>query len=231
MVAHVDDSTGELIEAARRCAATPVLQQLACNAKFTGVVYDREGRPIWRAHSVRCATEAQRQILIGRLLRLRGSSGAVSDHHIKPVSQGGSTKLENMVPVCWDCHNKIHIHGWQIRTIDGKHTLHPPQRIHHGPAHAPEEPPQFKTGPETAPKLSSQAAQRQTPTQRDPPDNTGPPMRTGPAAARAALKSARTDRAGPTNPDGDCTGPPTATAPSQKQPSLLVDCEGFARTH
>ena len=61
-------------------------------------------------------------------------------HHIKPVSQGGSTKLDNMVPVCWGCHNKIHHHGWQIRTTNGVHTLHPPDRTHYGPAHAPESP-------------------------------------------------------------------------------------------
>ena len=68
VVAHVDDETGKLVAELPDGGRLPsaVLDELACNAKLTGVVYDREGKPIWRAHSVRTATEAQRQILLSR---------------------------------------------------------------------------------------------------------------------------------------------------------------------
>ena len=145
VVAHVDDATGKIIAELPDGERLPeaVLEQLACNAKFTGVVYDRAGKPIWRAHSVRTATKAQRQILMARYggcFHCAAHPALCQIHHIKPVSQGGSTRLDNMVPVCWDCHQKIHHHKWRIRT-NGMHTLHPPGRVTYGPAHAPEEPP------------------------------------------------------------------------------------------
>ena len=145
VVAHVDDETGKLVAELAGGDRLPraVLEEFACNAKFTGVVYDREGKPIWRTHSVRTATEAQRQILIaqyGGCFHCGANPAMCQIHHIKPVSQGGSTRLDNMVPVCWDCHNKIHHHHWQIHTTDGVYTLHPPNHINDGPAHAPEDP-------------------------------------------------------------------------------------------
>ena len=145
VVAHVDDATGRLVAELPDGARLPqaVLEELACNAKLTGLVYDREGKPIWRAHSVRTATKAQRQILFARYggcFRCGALPALCQIHHIRPVSQGGSTKIENMVPACWDCHQKIHHHIWQIRTTNGTHTLHPPGRLHYGPAHTPEDP-------------------------------------------------------------------------------------------
>ncbi|MYB02706.1 MAG: HNH endonuclease [Acidimicrobiaceae bacterium] len=98
---------------------------------------------MWRAESCRTATEAQRQILIARYggcFHCAAHPALCQIHHIRPVSQGGSTKISNMVPVCWDCHQRIHHHKWQIRTTNGVHTLHPPGQVYHGPAHAPEDP-------------------------------------------------------------------------------------------
>ena len=156
VVAHVDDETGKLVAELPDGGRLPsaVLDELACNAKLTGVVYDREGKPIWRAHSVRTATEAQRQILIARYggcFACAAHPALCQIHHIKPVSEGGSTKISNMVPVCWDCHNKIHHHGWFInKRPDGNHTLHPPGQAHYGPAHAPERPAAFNLASEHA---------------------------------------------------------------------------------
>ena len=103
VVAHVDEATGKLVaetpEGQRLPAA--VLEELACNAKFTGVVYDREGKPIWRAHSVRAATEAQRQILFARhggCFHCGANPAMCQIHHIKPVSQGGSTQTRQHGP-------------------------------------------------------------------------------------------------------------------------------------
>ena len=145
VVAHVDEDTGKLIaelpDGMRLPAA--VFEEFACNAKLTGLVYNRDGKPIWRAHSVRTATEAQRQILFARYggcFACAAHPALCQIHHIKPVSEGGSTKLENMIPACWDCHQKIHHHKWRIRSTNGVHTLHPPDPIQYGPAHAADPP-------------------------------------------------------------------------------------------
>ena len=151
VVANVDSDTGNLVaelpDGTRLPAA--VLEELACNARLTGVVFDRNGKPIWRTESKRTATEAQRQILLARYggcFHCKAHPALCQIHHIRPVSHGGSTRLDNMVPVCWDCHQKIHHHKWRIRTTNGVHTLHPPGRVHYGPACAPEEPALHLTG-------------------------------------------------------------------------------------
>ena len=157
VVAHVDDTTGELIAELPDGERLPktVLEQLSCNAKLTGVVYDRKGKPIWRTHSRRTVTEAQWQLLIakwGGCFHCGANPGICQGHHIEPASRGGPTKLDNLVPACWSCHHRIHHDNWWIRkSPDGWHTLHPPHPVHHGPAHAPEHPPPVcKPGPRPA---------------------------------------------------------------------------------
>ena len=145
VTARVDEGTGKLIAELPDKTRLPeaVLEELACNSRLTGVVCGRLGSPIWRAYSVRTATDAQRQVLLARYggcFHCAAHPALCQIHHIKPVSQGGSTKISNMVPVCWDCHQKVHHHKWRIRTTNGVHTLHPPGSIRHGPARAPEEP-------------------------------------------------------------------------------------------
>ncbi len=147
VVAHVDDDTGELIAELPDGARLPaeVLEQLACNAKLTGTVYDRKGKPIWRTEARRTVTESQWQLLIakwGGCFHCGANPGICQGHHIEPASRGGPTKLDNLVPACWTCHHRIHHHGWRIhKRPDGNHTLHPPDRTHHGPARAPDQPP------------------------------------------------------------------------------------------
>ena len=146
VVAHVDDATGKLIAELPDETRLPavVLDQLACNARLTGVIFDRIGKPIWRTHSGRKVTEPQWQLLIakwGGCFHCGANPGICQGHHIEPVSRGGPTKLDNLVPVCWTCHQRIHHDGWWIlKRPDGNHTLHPPDRTHHGPAQAPEQP-------------------------------------------------------------------------------------------
>ena len=147
VVAHVDDATGELIAELPAGERLPrsVLEQLSCNAKLTGVVYDRCGKPIWRTHSRRTVTESQWQLLIakwGGCFHCGANPGICQGHHIEPASSGGPTKLDNLVPACWSCHHRIHHDNWQIhKHPDGWHTLHPPDRVSYGPAHAPDHPP------------------------------------------------------------------------------------------
>ena len=144
VVAHVNDDTGELIAELPDGVRLPqaVLEQLSCNAKFTGVVYDRKGKPIWRTQSRRTVTEAQWQLLIakwGGCFHCGANPGICQGHHIEPASRGGPTKLDNLVPACWTCHHRIHHDGWQIhKSPDGNHTLHPPNTVAFGPARAPD---------------------------------------------------------------------------------------------
>ena len=142
VVAHVDDDTSELIAELPDGERLPkaVLEQLSCNAKLTGVVYDRRGKPIWRTQSRRTVTESQWQLLIakwGGCFHCGANPGICQGHHIEPASRGGPTKLDNLVPACWSCHHRIHHDNWQIhKHPDGWHTLHPPDPVSYGPAHA-----------------------------------------------------------------------------------------------
>ena len=212
VVAHVDDATGDLIAELPDGVRLPqsVLEQLACNSRVCGVVYDRRGKPIWRTEARRTVTEPQWQMLIARYggcFHCGANPAICQAHHIEPVSRGGPTKLDNLVPACWGCHHRIHYDGWQIsRSPDGQHTLHPPDHIHYGPALAPDQPLLFRASdhgtlhPSPAPRPSEQhthgAAQEAS-----------PHVRSGPASARAALRSARNDRNGPGHGSTNGTGP------------------------
>ncbi len=184
VVAHVDDDTAELVAELPDGTRLPaeVLDTLTSNAKLTGLIYDRSGKPIWRTESRPTATKAQRQILNARwggCFHCGTHFAICQPHHIEPVSRGGPTKLDNLVPACWDCHNRIHRDSWQIRKRpDGNHTLHPPDRVTYGPAEAPEEAALFTPGPEPEPDPKQARAG---------PDAT----RAGLIAARAILRETR----------------------------------------
>ena len=196
VVAHVDDATGELIAELPEGERLPkaVLEQLSCNAKLTGVVYDRKGKPIWRTHSRRTVTESQWQLLIakwGGCFHCGANPGICQGHHIEPASQGGPTKLDNLVPACWSCHHRIHHDGWRIlKSPDGWHTLHPPDRIHYGPALAPGRPtplliPDTQHDPDPPASRPDPALRRQ---QASPTVRTGTGTGTGMAPPDPALR-------------------------------------------
>ena len=230
VVAHVDDDTGELIAELPDGERLPaeVLEELSCNAKLTGVVYDRTGKPIWRTTSRRTVTESQWQLLIakwGGCFHCGANPGICQGHHIEPACRGGPTKLDNLVPACWTCHHRIHHDGWQIhKRPDGNHTLHPPDRIRHGPARAPDDlQPLFFTEPsETSPRLPLEPApttdRAAAPSLCDDraaasdPAGDHEPLRTpGPAAARAALRKAQSRQGVPASADASRAG---ATQPA-----------------
>ena len=262
VVAHVDDATGELIAELPDGVRLPqsVLEQLACNAKVCGVVYDRKGKPIWRTEARRTVTEPQWQMLIARYggcFHCGANPAMCQAHHIEPVSQGGPTKLDNLVPACWGCHHRIHYDGWQIsRSPDGQHTLHPPDHIHYGPALAPDHPRLLRSaaeqvpdplplpGPDTehvpGPPLLNGHDHVHASDTTSPPDGTQPRppdpgdidvplVRPGPATARAALRSAGTQRDGaPTTDVGHEGGAPVSRMPSaptgqQHNPLFTID--------
>ena len=186
VVAHVDDDTAKLVAELPDGTRLPaeVLDSLTSNAKLTGLIYDRRGKPIWRTESRPTATRAQRQILNaqwGGCFHCGTHFAICQPHHIEPVSRGGPTKLDNLVPACWGCHNRIHRDGWQIhKSPDGNHTLHPPDRVAYGPACAPDDPPLFRFGPAQGPN--------------PPPPQEPRRSRAGPGAARATLQRVLAER-------------------------------------
>ena len=215
VVAHVDESTGELIAQLPDGDRLPpsVLEELSCDARLTGVIYDRTGRPTWRTQPLRRATKAQRQLLIARDggCFACGADPAICDiHHVQPVSQGGPTRLDNLVLACWQHHNAVHHFGWQIHGPPTNRTIHPPEPIHHRPAHNPDQPmapgpsargrtqssphpPPTHSADTRRPLTASATSNRGHSTHHDPePDDaSAPTFRAGPAAARAVLRNAR----------------------------------------
>ena len=119
-----------------------VLEEYFCNARIKGVVFSREGLPLWHSHAKRLATKAQMsalRALYGACAGCGADMWVCQAHHIRPVSQGGPTNIDNMMLLCWACHQKVHHHGWRV-VPDGRglHTVAPPERIRYGPAHAPD---------------------------------------------------------------------------------------------
>ena len=122
-----------------------VLEEYFCGARIKGVVFSHEGLPLWHSHAKRLATKAQMSALRTRYGACGGCGADMwvcQGHHIRPVSQGGPTNIDNMMLLCWACHQKVHHHGWRV-VPDGRglRTIAPPERIRYGPAHAPDPPP------------------------------------------------------------------------------------------
>ena len=119
-----------------------VLEEYFCGARIKGVVFSHEGLPLWHSHAKRLATKAQMsalRALYGACAGCGADMWVCQGHHIRPVSQGGPTNIDNMMLLCWACHQKVHHHGWRV-VPDGRglYTIAPPERIRYGPAHAPD---------------------------------------------------------------------------------------------
>ena len=144
IVQHLSaDGTDAFAEIAGGGVIPPsVLEEYFCNARIKGVVFSHEGLPLWHSHPKRLATKAQ----VSALRALYGACGGCGAdmwvcqaHHIRPVSQGGPTNIDNMMLLCWACHQKVHHHGWRVvPDARGLHTIAPPEWIRYGSAHAPD---------------------------------------------------------------------------------------------
>ena len=121
-----------------------VLEEHFCNARTRGVVFSSEGVPLWHGHAKRVATKAQMNALRARYGACGGCGADMwicDGHHVEPVSRGGRTDIDNMMLLCWACHQKVHHHGWrEVPDGRGLYTIEPPERIRHGPARAPDPP-------------------------------------------------------------------------------------------
>ena len=193
VLAHVDDTTGELIGELSDGSKLPaaVLEELSCNARWSGLVFDRAGDALWRSRSRRTVTDTQWQALLatyGGCFHCAAPAGMCQAHHITPYSQGGATNLNNLIMVCWNCHHKIHHHNWRIHEhSDGSHTLHPPDnpvtQPCHGPACAEDPPPE---PPRTPTRVQKAGTRTETRTREN---RTRPDTQKGARASRGETRS------------------------------------------
>lgn len=106
-----------------------VIDRLACNADVSVVLFGKELTPLYEAVAARAPTAAQRRALIARDGACIGCGAPPGDceaHHIIPWLCGGPTKIDNLVLVCWSCHDRIHDHNWQAIKRSGRYRLTPP---------------------------------------------------------------------------------------------------------
>ena len=59
----------------------------------------------------------------GRCCSMCGSEQNVEVHHIIPIREGGTNELENLIPLCRDCHQEIHhfVFGGNSKNISSKY--------------------------------------------------------------------------------------------------------------
>ena len=146
------------------CGIGPIppstLQRLACNSDIWIEIFDDELTPLYETVASRAPTAAQRRALIARDGACIGCGeppGECEAHHIIPCQRGGKTRLDNLVLVCWSCHDLIHDHNWRVVVGDDRYRLAPPDPAHpHNPA--PQRKPERRAPQPTAEHRSPQQA-------------------------------------------------------------------------
>ena len=150
LVARLDPETEKFMASTADGDPLPaaVVERLAGESSWFGLVLSAKGVPMWKGRNIRRATESQFQALMALYGGCAGcgepDENMLHAHHMDPFAWGGRTDLDNLMPLCWGCHAKIHDHRWQVVDAgDGKHTIKPPDHIHHGAAHMPDTAPLF----------------------------------------------------------------------------------------
>ncbi len=108
-----------------------VLERFTCNASISAILFAGELKPLYEARTQRSPSVAQRRALIVRDGACVGCGADPSDceaHHIVPWRQCKRTQIDNLVLVCWGCHDRIHKHNWQVTRNDNRYKLRPPTR-------------------------------------------------------------------------------------------------------
>ena len=103
------------------------LRWMSCDADVDTVVLDGRGLPLSVGRARRSATRAQR-----RALRAMYRTCGFGDcdrpfdrceiHHLDPWNEGGSTDLDNLLPLCVRHHHLVHDGGWRL-ALFGDRTL------------------------------------------------------------------------------------------------------------
>jgi len=141
------------------CGGGPIppstVARLACNSDVWIEIFGDNLTPLYETVASRAPTAAQRRALIARDRACIGCGeppGACEAHHITPCQRGGKTRLDNLVLVCWRCHDLIHDHNWQVTIRDGRYRLAPPDPAYQAepaPQRKPKHPAPLPTGDES----------------------------------------------------------------------------------
>ncbi len=124
---------GEPGSVADICGTGPIppstLARLACNSDVWLEIFGDKLTPLYETVAHRAPTSAQRRALIARdgaCIGCGTAPGECEAHHVIPWKCGGKTRVDNLVLVCWSCHDRIHDHNWQVIVRDGRFRLIPP---------------------------------------------------------------------------------------------------------
>ena len=212
LVARLDPDTEKLMASTTDGDPLPaaVIERLAGESSWFALVLSAKGVPMWKSRNVRRATASQFQALMALYGGCAGcgepDERKLNAHHMDPFASGGGTDLDNLIPLCWGCHDKIHDNDWQVvGTGDGKHTIRPPDRIHCGAARMPDTAPLFAPAdPPHGTELGQPAAPSNNRRERAGPGH-GPPPGTALQAAPSnndacSKESSNASRAGATGP-------------------------------
>ena len=131
LVQHLDAAGQAAISEIAGGSVIPrsVIQEHMGNSPITGLLFNNKGHPLWRGDTIARPTKAQRDALRARY---GGCAGCGADyvrcqfHHIKPLSEGGTTDIDNLIVLCWACHQRIHRHGWRVARRGKIATIEPP---------------------------------------------------------------------------------------------------------
>ena len=95
-----------------------VLEEHFCNARIVGIVYSSKGVPLWRGPALAAAHQGPDGCAHCPLRRMpgmrRGTTRCARPITSEPRSQGGPTDIDNLMLLCWGCHDKVHHHGWRV---------------------------------------------------------------------------------------------------------------------
>lgn len=100
--------------------------RLFCDAALVEMVEDETGTPLDVGRRTRTISSAMKRALRARDggCRFPGCNRARTDgHHIVPWSEGGETKLGNLVSLCRRHHRFVHEGGWRIEVRAGSEIL------------------------------------------------------------------------------------------------------------
>ena len=167
------------------CGVGPIapstLARLACNSDVWIEIFGDTLTPLYEAVARRAPTAAQRRALIARDGACIGCAAPPGDceaHHVFPWKCGGKTRIDNLVLVCWSCHDHIHDHNWHVTTRHGRFRLmapDPEKPPNPAPSRKPKHPTPHQPPAAATPQQPSAAATpRQTPAALWEPQQTQP---------------------------------------------------------
>jgi hypothetical protein len=102
--------------------AVETARRLSCDCSLVGIVENEDGEPLSVGRKTRAISPALQRALKSRDggCRFPGCdrSRFTEGHHVKHWSNGGETKLSNLVTLCWFHHRLVHEGGFGLRATD-----------------------------------------------------------------------------------------------------------------